>query len=386
MSRRWLLPHGVEDVLPPQAGALYRHSRDLLELCGLHGYRPILPALFEFTESLLLDSENELDLRTGKLIDQHSGRMLGVRADFSAQAARIYARNFHPDAPVRLCYFGELLHARGGSDNRIPLRIGAELFGRDGMDASIEVARLLSECLKASGVAEPFWVVGHGGLFQHLARDLPAEVRAEVQAALQRKDLDEMRKLGAPEQLAVLGTLHGNVADFDAAVRALDGDPVCTRSVDEVRALIAGLGQSESSVSFDLGEVHGCTYHTGVVFAAFAPGYGSAIARGGRYDDLASRFGHAVAATGFDLDLRALLTGLPSGALDAQTRAVYAPAGVDDETVSRLRQSGRPVVRALQGDQGARSAGCGAELRLNQSGVWQVAELADELADEHSGT
>ncbi|MBF2753742.1 MAG: ATP phosphoribosyltransferase regulatory subunit [Gammaproteobacteria bacterium AqS3] len=382
MSRRWLLPHGVEDVLPPQAGVLYRHSRDLLELCGLHGYQPILPALFEFTESLLLDSENELDLRTGKLIDQHSGRMLGVRADFSAQAARIYARNFYPDAPVRLCYFGELLHARGGSNNRIPLRIGAELFGSSGMDASIEVARLLSECLSASGVDESFWVVGHGGLFQHLARDLPPDVRGEIQAALQRKDLDEMRKLGAPEELILLGTLYGAAADFDRAVSALEGDPVCTRSVAEVRALIDGLGQPAGNVSFDLGEVHGCTYHTGVVFAAFAPGYGSVIARGGRYDELASRFGHSVSATGFDLDLRALLTELPADASNARAQAVYAPAEVDDETIDRLRQSGRPVVRALEGDQGARACGCGAELRLNEAGAWQVAELAEERSGQ----
>ncbi|MFO1430901.1 MAG: ATP phosphoribosyltransferase regulatory subunit [Candidatus Competibacteraceae bacterium] len=373
---RWLLPEGIEELLPPAAWRLEQLRRRLLDLYRRWGYELVIPPLIEFLESLLTGTGNDLELETFKLIDQLSGRLLGIRADITPQVARIDAHRLKRALPTRLCYFGTVLHTRGDGfgGSRSPLQIGAEIYGHAGYESDLEVVSLLLETLATAGLNEAQLDLGHVSIFRCLVRQagLSQEQEAALFEALQRKALPEIR-----EQLQEYG-LAAVLRDSFLALAELNGDEevltVAERRLPtiaaEIEPALAGLRYLAATlrrrlptlpISFDLAELRGYNYHTGLVFAAYVPGYGQEVARGGRYDNIGRVFGRPRPATGFSADLRLLLR-LGNGE-DRPTAAIYAPACSSDTTletrVNELRQQGECVIRDLPGDDpGPRAFGC----------------------------
>ncbi|HET9652476.1 MAG TPA: ATP phosphoribosyltransferase regulatory subunit, partial [Usitatibacter sp.] len=305
--RRWLLPEHIEDVLPAEARAIEHLRRTILDLFERHGYELVAPPLLEYLESLLSGTGRDLELATFKLVDQLSGRMLGVRADHTPQVARIDAHLLNRQGVTRLCYCGSVLHTvpAGMTKMREPIQIGAELYGHPGIEADVEVVRLMIDALKAAGIAHVHIDLGHPDVFRALAegnkRD--AEEAEALFHAVQQKDAPEARELGG-EAMARLTSLNGGVEVIARARRELPPHPSITAALDALDRLAARSAAPGVEVSVDLAELGGFNYESGVVFAAFAPGSPDAIARGGRYDEVGASFGRARPATGFTMDLR----------------------------------------------------------------------------------
>jgi len=310
---RWLLPEQIDDVLPPEAARIEALRRRVLDLFASWGYELVMPPLLEYTESLLTGTGHDLDLRTFKLVDQLSGRMMGVRADITPQVARIDAHLLNRGGVTRLCYAGSVLHARAQSpaSSREPLQIGAELFGMAGVEGDLEILRLLCRALEAAGVRGARIDIGHVAVFRTLARDagLGHELEVELFEALQAKDVPRLesltRGLAAKTRAALLALpeLYGGPEVLALAERRLPRLP-------GVRAAIAALGRLAGAcriaAGFDLAELRGYHYHSGVVFDVYCDGVSGAVARGGRYDEVGAAFGRRRPATGFSIDLRAL--------------------------------------------------------------------------------
>jgi ATP phosphoribosyltransferase regulatory subunit len=390
---RWLLPEGIDEILPPEAERHERVRRRLLDQFSGWGYELIMPPLVEYLESLLTGTGNDLDLRTFKLTDQLNGRLMGVRADITPQAARIDANRLHREVPTRLCYLGTVLHTRpqvhGGS--RAPMQVGAELYGHGGPEADIEVLTLMVETLRAAGLEAVHLDLGHVGIFRGLARaarlDSPTE--QALFDALQRKAKPEIGALlrdGAVDgryvpMLAALADLHGGDAVLDEAGRLLaDAGREVADALANLRRVAAAAARLPGvTLHFDLAELRGYHYHTGVVFAAVVAGQGQAVAQGGRYDDIGHVFGRARAATGFSADLRGLLAMLADDT--PPIRGIFAPCVEDpvlDREVATLRAAGRRVVRELPGQTGgALEMGCDQELVRCEAG-WRLAALTRE--------
>jgi ATP phosphoribosyltransferase regulatory subunit len=364
-EERWLLPTGIEEVLPPQALALESLRRDLLDLYRGWGYELVIPPFIDYLESLLTGTGQDLDLQTFKLTDQLSGRMLGVRADMTPQVARIDAHHLRRDTPTRLCYLGTVLHTRadGFAGTRSPYQIGAEIYGHGGIESEVEILRLIIETLKTAGIASCYLDLGHVGVFRGLARQAGLNQSQEhaLFDALQRKAIPEVEGLVAgfglsgcsSDMLIALADLNGDDALDRAASVLADADGVVKAAVDDLRRLAEALQRwlPEVSIHYDLAELRGYHYKTGAVFAAFVPGWGLEIARGGRYDDIGRVFGRARPAVGFSTDLKGLLR-LGSGLASryAGSPAIYAPWSPDPallKEIQRLRQAGERVISAL---------------------------------------
>jgi len=386
---RWLLPEGIEEVLAPEAWRLEGVRRALLDLYRCWGYELIEPPLIEYLESLLTGTGHDLDLQTFKLTDQLSGRLMGLRADITPQAARIDAHQLRREGPSRLCYLGPVLRTRpeGFAGSRCPLQVGAELFGHGGVESDIEVLSLMLETLAVSGISDVHVDLGHVGIFRALSREaaLDPDQEAVLFDALQRKALPEIESLLAQwdlrgpdrERLARLGRLHGDARVLEEARTALDGaGAAVTAALDNLSAIAEGIGRRTDAVPlyFDLAELRGYGYHTGALFAAYLPGHGQEIARGGRYDEIGRVFGRARPATGFSTDLQTLMAfGGRAGPQGAG--GVFAPADADPHlqaAVDRLRGDGERVVWALPGQSGgAREAGCD-RILTRVDGRWQT--------------
>jgi len=387
-SKRWLLPEGIEEVLPEQARQLEGLRRRLLDLFDRWGYELVMPPLIEYLESLLVGTGNDLDLQTFKLTDQLTGRTMGVRADMTPQVARIDAHHLKRPVPTRLCYFGTVLHTRpdGFAGSRSLLQVGAELYGHAGIESDLEVLRLMVETLRQVGIDQPYLDLGHVGIYRGLVAQagLDQEQETELFDALQRKAKPEIRSLVEAWQLAAddarmlqaLADLNGDRRVLDDAATQLAG------ASDEVQAALAKLQQIAAALQqvlpdlklhFDLAELRGYRYHTGAVFAAYAPGRGQAIAVGGRYDGIGKAFGQARPATGFSTDLRTLV------ALAAETpppvTAIFAPADADADLrdkIAELRAAGERVIMALPGQPGgAAEMGCDRQLVRTAQG-WAI--------------
>jgi ATP phosphoribosyltransferase regulatory subunit len=391
-QNRWLLPEGIEEVLPPQTLRLETLRRALLDLYAGWGYELIMPPFIEHLDSLLTGASGDLDHQTFKFTDPLSGRLIGLRADMTPQAARIDAHRLARETPLRLCYLGTVLRARsdGLGASRAPLQIGAELFGHASVESDIEILMLMLETLDCTGIREAVHVdLGHVGIYRALARaaDLDGAQEAALFDALQRKATSEIAELldtfglaVVPRaRLAALADLNGGVEVLDMAAHALAGAPGAVfEALDTLKrttsALAARIGRERIHV--DLAELRGYHYHTGLVFAAFVSGHGQAAAQGGRYDGIGHAFGRARPATGFSADLRTLvaLAAAPETAL----RGVFAPADTDpslDTLIHSLRAAGERVVRALPGQAGGgRESGCDRQL-VRRNGDWQVAAL-----------
>jgi ATP phosphoribosyltransferase regulatory subunit len=389
----WLLPEGISEVLPEQAAHLETLRRKLLDTFACWGYQLVIPPFVDFLHSLLIGSGHDLDLQTFKLTDQLSGEMLGVRADMTPQVARIDAHHFQHDGPTRLCYAGTVLHTLGDplEKSRSPMQIGAELYGHAGLESDYEVILLMLEMLAISGLQNVHLDLGHVGIYRALAEHagLNSQQEAELFDVLQRKARTELADLLAEFEIDLrykdifnaLPKLNGGREVLDKAQALLSG----VAGADEIADALADLqGVSAKlsrdfpalTVSYDLAELRGYHYHTGVVFAAFVPDLGKEIARGGRYDNIGEVFGRARAATGFSADLKVLASMFKVDAEPAQV--VFAPFLEDAdlrEAVRDLRAQGVVVIQHLPEQQGgAEQQGCNAILEKHNQ-RWVVKSI-----------
>ncbi len=391
---RWLLPDGIEEVLPEEAARIEAARRQLLDLFACWGYDLVITPHIEYLESLLTGAGHDLELQTFKMIDQLSGRMLGLRADITPQVARIDAHTLGAEGPSRLCYCGSVLHTlpRPLSTARSLIQLGAELYGDASSASDIEVMSLMLETLTACQVKGVHLDIGHVGIYRGLVQAAGLDEVAEraLFDALQRKAVDEVRVLTAQigqaslaAMLCSLVELSGGTEVLERAHALLDGAPESVMAaLDDLSEIAQTLSRRYPGVPlyFDLGELRGYHYHTGVVFAAFVPGVGQSVAQGGRYDDIGRDFGRARPATGFSTDLR-FLVERGQGAGSRRSAGIWAPhaeePGLQAE-VAALRAAGERVIVALPGqlDGAAREHGCDRILRFSHD-RWQVVALVN---------
>ncbi|MCY1419933.1 ATP phosphoribosyltransferase regulatory subunit [compost metagenome] len=362
----------------------------MLDLFQRWGYEFVVTPHIEYLESLLTGASEDLALRTFKVTDPASGRLMGFRADITPQVARMDAHSLHREGPSRLCYAGSVLHARPRAlaTSRSPIQLGAELYGDASPASDIEVISLMLDMLDMAQVPDVHMDLGHVGIYRGLAQaaGLSGEVEQLLFDALQRKAVDEVAALTEelPADLAAmlraLAELCGGREVFAQARECLARAPAPVQAaLAELETIADALTARfpELPLYFDLGELRGYHYHTGVVFAAFVPGVGESIAQGGRYDDIGADFGRARPATGFSTDLKTLVT-LGQAELGEPLTGIWAPAAGAGlwQAVQRLRRDGQRVVQALQGQDAAsaREAGCDRQL-LERDGNWQVVSL-----------
>ena len=380
--RNWLLPEYIEDVLPAEAAQIESLRRSLLDLLDVHGYQLVMPPLLEYLESLITGVGHDLDLATFKVVDQLTGRLMGVRADITPQAARIDAHMLNNQGVTRLCYAGSVLRTNpdGLAQTRQPIQLGAELFGHAGIEADIEIQRLMIKTLQAAGVKALQIDFSHVGIFDSLMSKVQvnAALKHSIYQALQSKDKTEVKALTQDfdaetrEALCRLTELNGDADILAIAAKDLPKTNEITRALNDLTQVTEELADLGVCLSFDLAELRGYHYHSGMVFAAYAQGCSGPLAFGGRYDEVGQVFGRARAATGFSLDLRGLVKALP--ALKVK-KGIFAPYGKEASLLNKinsLRASGEKVVQELPGHDGhIAELNCDRKL-VNQAGQWQV--------------
>jgi ATP phosphoribosyltransferase regulatory subunit len=379
----WLLPEGFADVLPAEARRIEELRRDLLDLYRTYGFELVAPPLVEYIDSLLSGTGSDLSLSTCKLVDQLSGRTLGVRADMTPQVTRIDAHLLNRAGVTRLCYCGNVLHARPADlvSSRELLQIGAEIYGHAGFEADLEIVRLALESLELSGLRDVRLDLCHPGVLAAILESDPAASgQAEaITLLLREKDAPGLKDLQACglradtlAALLALPSLYGGPDVLARARRDLPLFPGVAAALDALQSLVDAL--PNVAVGIDLADVGvgGYGYHSGVTFALYAEGWHDALVRGGRYDDVSRAFGRARPATGFSLDLRKLASGLAPA---ERARSVRAPWGQDAalaEAVRKLRRAGEIVVQVLPGHEHDQDEFiCDRELVL-ANGVWTV--------------
>ncbi len=363
---RWLLPEGVEETLPEQAQGVEQLRRQLLDLYRSWGYELVIPPLVEFTESLFSGVGSDLELLTLKVTDQMTGRMMGLRADMTPQAARMDAHSFMRKGVNRLCYADHVVHAKPKSPLaiRTPLQAGVELFGEAGLEADIEVISLLMESLSAAKLEKLTLDLGHVGIYRALIESigLSDSQETELFGLLQTKDSVEIESwvnntieaAEARSWLLGLSSLSGSASVLETAQEILaDAPDEAHAAIDELIAVshVVAERYPHLNIYFDLSELRGYHYHTGIVFAAYAEGFGDAIANGGRYDHIGEAFGRARPATGFGLNLSSVMRLLDVVTNDE--RGIYAPASEDAaqfKAIQTLRAQGERVVCGLSAE------------------------------------
>jgi ATP phosphoribosyltransferase regulatory subunit len=385
-TKHWILPEGIDEILPEQAARFESMRRLLLDMYAAWGYELVIPPTIDFIESLLTGTGHDLDLQTFKLVDQMSGRTLGLRADMTPQVARIDAHQLRRDVPTRLCYIGTVLRTRPESigDSRSPLQVGAELYGHAGVESEVEIIGLMLQTFSALDINDVYLDIGNVDIYRGLAKQagLSEEVESQLFDMLQRKAITEINTLldsldlddGIKAMLSGLSSLSGGKEVFvKAKILLADADAAVIDAIDYLEQTAELMWQrfGDIKVHFDLSELQGYHYKTGVVFAAFVPQLGQAIARGGRYDDIGKVFGRARAATGFSTDLKVL--NQLSKKQFVKTEKIFSPS-VDDqhlkEKVAGLRAEGKIVIEQLPGQEtDADAMGCDKSLRL-VDGQW----------------
>jgi len=310
---KWVLPEYIEDILPGEAKRIETLRRRILDLFFSRRYELVMPPLLEYVDSLLTGTGHDLELRTFKVVDQISGRMMGVRADITPQVARIDAHLLNRKGVTRLCYCGSVLHTRPLSPGatREPIQLGAEMYGAAGVEADVEILELLCAALSLAGARNARIDIGHVAVFRAIAHAgrVGREREAELFEALQRKDGPALRDLTKKlpvkvrDALLLLPDLYGDAKMLEAAEARLPKMAEVTRALATLRKLAKAC---KFPASFDLAELRGYHYHSGVVFDAYCDGVTGPVARGGRYDEVGKAFGRARPATGFSIDLRSL--------------------------------------------------------------------------------
>lgn len=366
---RWLLPEGVEEVLPAQAACLEQLRREILDLMQSWGYQLVIPPLMEFLESLLTGAGHDLDLQTFKITDQRSGRMMGIRADMTPQIARIDAHRLKQSEPTRLCYLGPVLQAnpKGLSESRNPLQIGAELFGHAGLESDVEVICLMLAVLKKARIESVFMDISHIGIFRGLIEQagLNSDQEHQLFDVLQRKAVPELQECLEQWQLpadiaamlAALVELNGGKEVLADARKMLSkANPQVQQGLSDLTEIVDQVAErvTDLQLNIDLAELRGFHYHTGVMFAAYTQGHGQALARGGRYDEIGEVFGRARPATGFSTDLKTLVHNGKINPEDCgeTEKTVICPWTNDPElaqAVATLRAQGMRVINELPG-------------------------------------
>jgi ATP phosphoribosyltransferase regulatory subunit len=354
----WLLPENIADVLPSEARKIEELRRLMLDNFRLYGYELVMPPLLEYLESLLTGAGKDTDLRTFKLVDQMSGRLLGLRADMTIQVARIDAQLLNRASVTRLCYAGSVLHTRpsGLHATREPLQIGAEIYGHAGLEADAEIQELALASLAMAGFDDVRLDLTHVGVLRAiLEQDAAASAdQAALYVLLRAKDssgLAELSAAYAPATRAALLALPGLYGDIDVLAKAravLPPLPGISKALAELAALAASaLGRAE--VAIDLADLRGYQYESGAMFALYVPGLPNAVARGGRYDHVGQAFGRARPATGFSLDLRELARLLPMAERKHAIRAPWGSAPELKEKIAALRHAGEVVIQSMPG-------------------------------------
>ncbi|MGI4816077.1 MAG: ATP phosphoribosyltransferase regulatory subunit [Janthinobacterium lividum] len=382
----WLLPENIADVLPSEARKTEELRRMLLDRFRSYGYELVMPPLLEYLESLLTGAGEDLDLRTFKLVDQMSGRMMGVRADFTPQVARIDAHLLNRRGVTRLCYAGSVLQTRPRSilETREPYQIGAEIYGHAGLEADVEIQQLLLDSLRLAGLSRVRLDLCHAGVLNALLAKAPEMARhgAELFAALGSKDVPRLAELSAHvadsrirQALRDLPSLYGDASVIARARATLPGLPAIKAALDELALLVDQVGQAgldDAQILLDLADLRGYQYHSGAMFSAYVEGVPNAVARGGRYDKIGEAYGRARPATGFSLDLREVVR---ISTVEARSSAVLAPWTHDlalRERVAALRDAGEVVIQALPGhEQDLDEFACDRVL-VERAGQWVV--------------
>ena len=379
----WVLPDHIADVLPSEARHIEELRRELLDTARGYGYELVMPPLLEHLESLLSGTGEALDLQTFKLVDQLSGRMMGLRADTTPQVARIDAHLLNRAGVTRLCYCGPVLHTRPDRPHatREPLQFGAEIYGHAGLEADLEALTLALDCLRATQVGELTVDMADARLVRALLAGLPvdASILAQVHAALAAKDASALAGLtrdfpvASREGLAALVTLYGDASVLDEAERRLPSTPLVREALANLRWLAGHL--EGARVSFDLADLRGYAYYTGARFAIYAPGGSDALVRGGRYDEVGAVFGRNRPAVGFSLDLRELVAVAARPPLRAAVRAPWGEEPALRAAIASLRAQGETVVCVLPGHESeVDEFHCDREL-TRQGAVWTVRSL-----------
>jgi len=390
----WILPEGIEEILPEDAKHLEGLRSKLLEMFACWGYDLVIPPFIDFLDSLLTGSGHDLDLQTFKLTDQVSGEMLGVRADMTPQVARIDAHNLNHEGPTRLCYVGTILNARSDPlhKTRSPMQIGAELYGHAGKESDVEVICLMLEMLALTGLQNIHLDLGHVGIYRAISRQagLTELQESELFGVLQRKARPELQ--GLMDSYAINADLKAillKLPELNGGKDVLDkARTVFLKANNEVKEALADLESIAEKlvvrfpflpISFDLAELRGYHYHTGIVFAAFVPSIGREIARGGRYDNIGAVFGRARPATGFSADLKLLSSLSKQYCQVKQRKLIFAPYTEDvqlNEKIRELRANQQAVVQQLPGQTGsAKELGCTSILEQDNQ-IWVVRPLA----------
>jgi len=382
--RIWTLPEHIEDLLPADARKLERLRRTALDLFASHGFDLVMPPLLEYVESLLSATGHDMDLATFKLVDQLSGRTMGIRADTTPQVARIDAHLLNRQGVARLCYAGSVLHTlpAGLGKSRQPFQTGAEMYGHAGLEADIEIQQLMVDVLRALGVIDVQLDIGHPAIFRSLiaSANVSSEIAEQAFVATDAKDVPALKsleaRLGAAYQaIAALPTLYGDASALTRAAEILPDQKNIADALSQLLAIEKHFAQQGIKVSVDLGELGGFNYESGITFAAFARGAPDAIARGGRYDEIGKAFGRARPATGFSMDLKALL---PLVKDEPVRGAILGPLLTDAAAraeMAKLRASGETVIARLPGhDAHLDELGCDRQLSLI-SGRWTTVPL-----------
>ncbi|GAB2888173.1 ATP phosphoribosyltransferase regulatory subunit [Uliginosibacterium flavum] len=382
---RWALPEYFEDVLPLEAQRVEALRRAVLDEFRLHGYQLVIPPAVEYLDSLVSGTGQDMADTMFKFVDQISGRTLGLRADTTPQVTRIDAHLLNRTGVARLCYCGPVVHVlpRSMTASREPLQIGAELYGHSGIEADVEVLRLLARTLQLAGARTSRIDIGHVGIFRTLSSlaGLNAEAEETLFGILQTKDVPALREFvaniaePARSGLLALPDLYGDASVLLRARDRLPDVPGVHAALDELLHLSRQLG--DLPLSFDLADLRGYLYHTGLMFAAYCGSSPTALALGGRYNEVGREFGRARPASGFSLDLRELAA---LGAVANASGAVLAPMDNAAELVvliAQLREAGEVVMLELPGHTGDwREAGCDRRIEL-QNGAWCVVALED---------
>ena len=388
--RNWLLPEYIEDILPAEALAIEATRRRVLDRMLVHGYQLVGPPMLEYVESLLSGSGGDLDLRMFKVVDQLSGRMMALRADMTPQAARIDAHLLNRSGVTRLCYAGSVLHTipSGLTRTREPLQIGAELYGHDGLESDLEIQQLMLQSLSIAGITKTHLDLGHVAVFRGLVKGagISNELETQLFCALQSKDVSGLRDLCSKldktvdkkvhRALMLLPELYGDKKILEDARKLLPDFPEIQTALNELESVSSELSPLVDTLSFDLADLRGYQYHTGMVFAAYAKGCPNAVALGGRYDEIGKAFGRSRPATGFSMDLRELSglvkpTPYPKGVLASYKKSDKSL----DKEIERLRSEGQIVVINLPGHQNDQDAlDCDRQLLMDQ-GVWKIVKI-----------
>ena len=372
--RNWLLPEYIEDILPADALRIEQLRRRLLDLYHVHGYQLVMPPMLEYMQSLMTGTGHDMELQTFQVVDQLSGRLMGLRADITPQVARIDAHLLNREGVTRLCYAGSVLHTVPSSytGTREPLQIGAELYGHTGLESDIEIQRLMLQSLSLAGVKDIHLDLGHVAIFRSLVvrGGVSEELESALFKALQSKDIPTIRELSTSldtetqKALLLLPELYGGLEVLAKASKCLPAYPEITQAIADLNVIAQQL-QGVVDPCFDLAELRGYHYHSGVVFAAYSKGWANAIALGGRYDEVGKSFGRARPATGFSMDLRQILTLMPPPPVHAGILAPHLQDEGLQGTIDALRSKGEIVVVDLPGHEASQS-----ELNCDRALKW----------------